>query len=393
MFYPIKNISDVLPYIEGDKSFVILDKGDHIIIDYVIETPSTFPDLLSEDIGHDFVNAFVRRECRGISFDKDTGNLIAIGLQKFFNLNQREETQMSNINWFSHHTVMDKRDGSLIFPRYLKNRTYLGTRKGDTDVAKMAQKFIKESSSGYIGFIEEMRQKKITPFFEFFCKENMIVVDYGQPSLILLCARHMENGSYLSQNELEDISGKYNIPIVNTFDVKLSVNSDFFNTASKEVDKEGYIIRFENGYTIKVKNEWYVNLHRIVSGLNTRKNVCKLILDGTIDDVLPQLPRDRRQNIEEFSMHFWDFYNLFAYKIKSLWIDIKNKSDSSWSRKEWASEIKNVDKDYMYIMFKLLDDDGFDRFNKHIKNHFESRMIRENVFEDFCKKEGFDNCP
>jgi RNA ligase len=57
----------------------------------------------------------IRRECRGLVFDKN-GWILARRFHKFFNLNEREETLARNVDFSKPHSVLAKIDGSMISP-------------------------------------------------------------------------------------------------------------------------------------------------------------------------------------------------------------------------------------------------------------------------------------
>ena len=135
MFPVINHIDDVLPHIEGDESFVVIDKGDYTLIDYVLEMSSTFPPL------KDSLSAAIRRECRGICFDK-SGKIIRRPFNKFFNVGQKEETLVQNMDWSIPHTVMDKRDGSMISAVHIGDSFIYGTRKAARDFVPMVRTFV-----------------------------------------------------------------------------------------------------------------------------------------------------------------------------------------------------------------------------------------------------------
>ena len=87
--YPeIRNISDVLPALEGREEFIIADRPGYKVVNYLVNFEDTFPQV----IGGDFTDeqraiAALRRECRGIKFNSETGEIICRPLQKFFNVN------------------------------------------------------------------------------------------------------------------------------------------------------------------------------------------------------------------------------------------------------------------------------------------------------------------
>jgi len=76
----IRNISDVLPAIEGRDEFIVAEKEGYTVINYNVMMADTFPDITVEDyIIHSSTEALesyyaaTRRECRGIIFDTATG--------------------------------------------------------------------------------------------------------------------------------------------------------------------------------------------------------------------------------------------------------------------------------------------------------------------------------
>jgi hypothetical protein len=59
--------------------------------------------------GPDTFDSAAARECRGIVFDGP--DVVGRPLHKFFNVNEREETLLKNLDWSKVVRVMDKRDG------------------------------------------------------------------------------------------------------------------------------------------------------------------------------------------------------------------------------------------------------------------------------------------
>lgn len=198
MFYKfpeITNISDVLPAIEGSPEFIVANRGDHTVINYVVSTPDTFPPVVT-------VNDALRRECRGIVFDNATGNIIRRPLHKFFNANQTDETQVNKIDFDSPHSIYEKLDGSFIAPyRTSLGRLYIGTKMGNTDVATAAEQFVL-ARSNYLQLIDNLIEANYTPIFEWCTRKQRIVIDHPEDRLVLLAVRHMITGDYLNLEQI-----------------------------------------------------------------------------------------------------------------------------------------------------------------------------------------------
>lgn len=53
----------------------------------------------------------IRRECRGLIFDAQTGKLLSRRFHKFFNIGQNEENASEKLNWNDEYVVVEKYDG------------------------------------------------------------------------------------------------------------------------------------------------------------------------------------------------------------------------------------------------------------------------------------------
>jgi len=107
-----------------------------------------------------------------------------------------------------------------------------------------------------------------TYLFELLFPLNKIVVDYGgEEKLVLLAVRDTDTG-----NELDDIL-MYAKGI--GFDVveEVHLNIDELKNEVKRKDfinKEGFVVVFENGFRVKIKYEEYFRLHKIICNVNEK---------------------------------------------------------------------------------------------------------------------------
>jgi RNA ligase len=132
----ITHIDDVLPHIVGRDEFRVTDKDNYTVITYMVAFENTF---LWDD--NDPIGSSIRRECRGITFDND-GKLICRKYHKFFNVGEKEETQLNKINLYEPHIVLEKLDGSLISCQPTAEGFVLVTKAGVTDISQQAEVFI-----------------------------------------------------------------------------------------------------------------------------------------------------------------------------------------------------------------------------------------------------------
>jgi RNA ligase len=125
-FPDINHINDVLPHIEGQDEFRVMEKDWYTVVNYMVAHEDTFSFIRERS----HYNMKVRRECRGLIFDTKTGQLLSRPYHKFFNAGEREETAINKINLYEPHVVLEKLDGSMIRPIPTKEGFRLATKAG-----------------------------------------------------------------------------------------------------------------------------------------------------------------------------------------------------------------------------------------------------------------------
>lgn len=241
-----------------------------------------------------------------------------LALQKFFNINQTLEWMYEDVAGKKIVGVSDKSDGSMITFVRLPNGNIVAKTKMSfvSEQAEMAQKIFDENE-GYRNFITLSINMGYTPVFEIVSPHNQIVLSYTDTELRLLQVRK-PNGEYVKYSTL--------VQRANEHGMKLShVLPDHYHDLDKllalkltEELIEGYVVVFEDGQMAKIKTEWYMQLHGLVTE-GTRENLLiKTILDDNIDDVLSQLVGDseKRTFIEETTNLVTHHFNHHVALIK-----------------------------------------------------------------------------
>jgi hypothetical protein len=67
---------------------------------------------------------------------------------------------------------------------------------------------------------------------------------------------------------------------------------------------EGVVVRFDTGAMIKIKAEEYVRKHRSKELIGSPKGMIGLIVENTLDDILPQLDEDVQKQVVEYTKKF-----------------------------------------------------------------------------------------
>jgi RNA ligase len=343
-FPQIKTIDDVLPHISGREEFLVMEKEGYTVIKYAV----AFEDTFQWD-SNDPVGSAIRRECRGITFDAE-GNLICRKFHKFFNVGEKEETQLNKINLYEPHIVLEKLDGSCVIPQPSLDGFVLTTKSGVTDISQQAEEFISDKPH-YAKFIHSMFDGKLTPIFEWVSRKNRIVVDYENDNLILTAIRNTEMGNYLPYFNMLDLAEHWNIPVVQAVDGLAVQNIELFVKQIREwEDSEGVVLRFDTGHMVKIKSDQYVLRHKTKDAINQEKNVISIILNDDVDDLIPLLTPEDATRIQEFQHAFWLAFEDVAGEIYDLYRQI----DKGQSQKDFALfAVSSVLPHYQPFMFKL----------------------------------------
>lgn len=340
-FAPIAHIDDVFPAIKDSPEFIVVEKDGYTVINYVVAGHDTFPDIAIDWSDLDNPGyytqqdhyAAIRRECRGLIFGED-GRIINRRYHKFFNVNERDETALNRILFSESHYVLEKLDGSMVSPCFVKGHLRWMTKMGITDTSMEAEAFV-ASRPDYTELAEHYLEHGFTPIFEWCSNKNRIVLDYPEDRLVLTAMRDMYTGLYMLHDSLDAIGRRYGIEVVKAYDVDSSKHPSYIvDMVRKAEDFEGVVLRFENGHMVKVKSDWYVRIHKVKSLLGQERDVVSLILNNELDDILPVLPREDVEKIERFGSLLQDCLKMAARTIALLVRSHKMEMD----RKTFAVE-------------------------------------------------------
>ncbi len=323
----IDHIDDVLPYIDRDCFRVVPKECGHTYVNYVKMGNDTFPAFVSQprsdESGYDEAllhnhRAAVRRECRGIAFNTETGDLVSRPFHKFFNVGEREDMDLMAIDWTADHLVQDKVDGSMIRPIPTEAGLRWGTKMGITDTAMLAETWL-VGQNKYYAFVDQCMRTGFTPLFEYVSPENRIVVDYGGRDMTLLAMRDNHTGFYMPYVLMKLEAEKFGIPVVKVFD-PVAGNPEHFLASVKDSDDldEGVVIWWGSG-AAKIKTETYTILHRVKEAGRTERTLIQAIWEGKVDDLLPLLPEEDRARVQRFVDLYWRSVDTLMEDIKALY--------------------------------------------------------------------------
>lgn len=380
-FPEIKHINEVLPAIDGSAEFIVVDKGDYKVINYVVMNNDTFPHI---DFPWNNHWNIIRRECRGLIFDQN-GVLINRRFHKFFNVNERPETALEKIDWSKPHYILEKLDGSMVSPCKINGHIRWMTKMGITDTSMEAEYFV-ATHPNYTKFVEKYLSKNCTPIFEWCSRKNRIVLDYDEDQLVLLAIRDNFTGKYHNIGHYDYEAHNYDIPIVKSFGFG---DRNIVDVVRQQEDTEGVVVRFVDGHMVKIKSDWYVRIHKVKSALENEREIVAMTLNNELDDIIPVLPMEDVEKI-----------NLFAGRVllrieqsaKDLTDDVYSYS-AAMDRKTFAIEhAPKLASMYRGLIFKLWDTENVnssltykmivDMILKHCGSNQSYRKIKEEFLKD-----------
>lgn len=296
-------------------------------------------------------------QCRGLILDSKY-NVIARPFKKFFNLEEHSNSDIPK----SPFEVYEKMDGSLGILYWIGDKPFIATRGSfESDQAIYATNIL---HNRYKYVIPNLDKSK-TYLFEIIYPENRIVVDYGNvDDLVLLAVIDKETGL---DCELEPLG----FPIVKRYDGIKDINE---LKKLEQKNKEGFVVKFQNGFRLKVKFQEYVRLHRILTQVSTKTIWQNLSESNDFDEILNRVPDEFYNWVKETKSNLED-------KFKS----IENESNIlfhrfySWGVGETRAEFAEYAKKQKYpaILFKMLDGKKYDNVIwRIIKPEYEKPFIK-----------------
>jgi len=212
-------------------------------------------------------------QSRGLILDADY-NIVARPFKKFFNIEEHPVDEIPG----GEFEVYEKVDGSLGILYWQNDKPYISTRGSFTSVqAAQATEIL---HNNYPHTFNRLN-RDATYLFEIIYPENKIVIDYGDKTdLVLLAVIDNNTGDDLP---LPDIG----FPVAKSYS---GLNDLAALKSLEEENKEGFVVKFNNGLRVKVKFSEYLRLHKIVTGVSNLVIWEHLAEGRSFDDLLDKVP-------------------------------------------------------------------------------------------------------
>jgi hypothetical protein len=294
------------------------------------------------------------RECRGLCIRTDDYSIIHKAFNRFFNISESSCTD--KFNWESFSTE-SKEDGSLIKCRWYDKDLFITTRNS------FAESHCGDSGKSWKELVvscltpdqKSMIQIHNTYTFVFeLCTEfNIVVVHHPKPKLVLLSIFYYY-GNELNSSDIDNWNVNFNVyfnrPKVYKFESLNQVQKYLDRMAEEKDNAEGFVLKDSNGVRLKIKNSWYLQLHRLSGNGNIimTKNLLPLLLAGEKDEILSYF-----SYLEPKFLELELIVAAFFMDLHDVWKNAKDIED----QKEFAIYItKQNNTPFSSILFHLKKD-------------------------------------
>ena len=227
----------------------------------------------------------VNKWCRGLIFDLNTRERIAIPFKKFWGIGQHPEATLDIISKKNIRLAVEKMDGSLgiCFWDNYQGKPRVATRGSfQSDQAVWATTWIQHHATDVTC---AWLRNSGTILAEIIYADNRIVVNYGDwEGLSLLAAvlpgqDHSKHPSFFFGDHpvISAASSAWKRPEIQTKGMVLAHFAELAKTL--DGNKEGWVLVLEDDQLIKIKGDQYLQMHRLRFNL-TRKTIREALTEG-----------------------------------------------------------------------------------------------------------------
>ncbi len=295
----------------------------------------------------------ITTQCRGLIMDGQ-GNVVARPFKKFFNWEQHESYEIPKTSFVAY----EKMDGCLgILYWDSKGDPYISTRGSFTsDQSKAANKFLQNNEELFLA--AKNFDRSLTYCFEVIHPSYRIVVDYGKrKDLVLLGVIDTQTG--------EDVD----FPDTPFTTVKVYDGiKDFKELKDLNIDNsEGFVLRFKDGFRMKIKFEEYCRLHSILTQVSSKtiwrclrhETDFKEMLENVPDEFYTWVENKKEELIKEFETVEADAHEYLRKVLNKFPDDTVKELRVGTKRREVAMELLKQKKKSR-LAFAIFDAKNYD---------------------------------
>lgn len=295
--------------------------------------------------------------CRGLVTDFN-GNIIARSFSKFHNM--EEVNELPNLDY----TIFEKVDGSLgILFNYQDEWIFCSRGSFKSEQALKGRAILENKYPQYINL-----DKNLSYIFEIIYPENKIVVNYGnKESLIYLSSFNTLGEEFMLYDNMKE----FGFEIINI----INPNNSLKDLKELNIEgKEGFVVRFSNGYRIKIKFENYKYLHKNLNNLNVKFIYESIREDKSTEELLTIIP-------DEFNDWYAKIRDYIDNRYEKLYKEIITIFTNSYDSDKRKFYINIKFSEYKSVLFGLHDKKDNKKIRYAIFNFIPLSELKE-LFDD-----------
>jgi RNA ligase len=277
---------------------------------------------------------------RGLIVDAETKEIVSRPLGKFFNHNEPDVDQSLLTG---PAVVSDKADGSM----GISYRTPDGTLNISTR-GSFASEQAQHATARYLELYDGKWEpaEGFTYIWEIIYPTNRIVLNYGDMDDLILIARvNIETG--ISEPASQVAEWKWNK--VEQFQY---ANLAEALASSPRENAEGLVVHFLNTDTrVKIKQDDYVQLHRIITGASSRRIWEMLVSGNDFDSWLKGLPEEFIDFVERTRDNLLAEFAAVREEVENTYNSIIASLPEDFTQKDYALAVQNQDKKLVGMLF------------------------------------------
>jgi RNA ligase len=178
----------------------------------------------------------------------------------------------------------------------------------------------------YINVYTEKLDVNKTYLTEIIYPSNKIVVSYSFEGLVLLGGYDLDSGL-----EVSDLADTWKV----AFNLDRKPKTYQYNSLDEmlkiaetlDVNNEGFVVRFSNGYRIKIKGAEYVRVHRLISNCTPLAIWDMMRNLDDLDIIRKDLPEEHQRDFDKIRALLQDKFYDYIKVIKSFYEETKELSD------------------------------------------------------------------
>ena len=280
-------------YKEILSELIIKQSGDLVLLHYRIP---------HEIDGKDYFEAYggILAECRSLVMDLRAESMVLTPFRKFRNLGECDETSEENVaERLRNATVIEfseKLDGSMQSARIVDGTLVMsGSRTLDRNESFRLDGGYRYvlSHENYVRMLSE--NSDLTFIFESIFKNDPHVVSYEDEGLYLVVIRDSNDGREYDYREVIDMAAGYSVPTTSLYGFSFGEALGFLSSASGR-EHEGFVLNVD-GFRVKMKSDDYVRINNWIFRLKDDSVLLKTVLAGEIDDIIPKLPQEFKEDV------------------------------------------------------------------------------------------------